>query len=400
MGIAAKHVSVIVVASAALALAISCGGSDNEGDGDGDGSGSGGSPTLNPNGPNGIDSNPEACQPSADESGCIGVAYEGESIDTDILVMFDVSCSMSCSIEDSGCCIQDGVEEYPRDEQRITPVRAAMTNFLTDPASAGIGVGLAYFGDHDLDQNNDPNVCSVEGHSDASVEIAPLPDNADALVASLDAKMPQGGTPTHLAIEGACAHVSEWKTTHPDNKTVVLLVTDGIPEYSCNANINRAVAAAEQCRAETGTPIYVLGVDSNNNGINNSLVQLDQIAEAGGTNEAYITDNADVEGSMLAALNAIRADAVIPCDLRIPDPPPGETMNPGLINLGICDAGGTLQTTPNVVDEGACDGNPGWYYDDPTQPEMIHLCEATCETVSVPGATLFYTIGCETQIVR
>lgn len=399
-----RRTSILVTGGAVLALAMSCGEGGEDGDGEGGrggGAGLGGTfATGSRPGGGGIDGTPGACSPSADESGCVGVAYEGEYASTDVFVMFDVSCSMSCSIEDSGCCISDGVEEYPREDWRLTPVRQAMTTFLNDPASAGIGVGLGYFGDHDLDENEDADVCTVAAHADAAVEIAPLPGNAPALISSLNAAMPQGGTPTHLAIEGACAVVDDWRAAHPGNKGVVLLVTDGIPEYSCDATIDRAVAAARDCYEQTGIEIYVLGVDANNNGQNSSLGQLNEIADAGGTEQAYLTTNDDVEGSMLAALNAIRADAVIPCDLQIPDPPAGETLNPMQVNLGICDAQGTLQTTPFVQDEGGCDGSPGWYYDDPNSPEMIHLCEVTCETVSVPGATLFYTIGCDTVVVR
>lgn len=398
-----RRSSVVLASGAAMVLAMSCGGGADDDGGDG---GTGGS-TLTPGfgtgstfSGGGIDSTPGACSPSADETGCVGVAYEGEHVATDVFVMFDVSCSMSCSIEDSGCCISNGEEEYPRDEWRLTPVRQAMTTFLNDPASAGLGVGLGYFGDHDLNDNRDAAVCTVAAHSDAAVEIAPLPGNAPALIASLNAAMPQGGTPTHLAIDGACAAVGDWRAAHPGNKTVVLLVTDGIPEHSCDANIDRAVAAARRCYEETGIEIYVLGVDANNNGRSDSLGQLNEIAEAGGTEQAYLTTNDDVEGSMLAALNAIRADAVIPCELQIPEPPPGETLNLMQVNLGICDAQGVLQTTPYVQEESGCDGGPGWYYDGGDGSELIQLCEVTCETVSVPGATLYYTIGCDTVVVR
>src|SRR5690606_17319255 len=143
-----------------------------------------------------------------------------------------------------------------------------------------------------------------------------------------------------------------------------------------------------------GFETYVLGVVANNN---NSLEQLHDIADAGGTDRAYLTDSSDVSGSVLAALNAIRADAVIPCDMQIPDPPNGEMLNPNRVNLGICNAAGGVVVTPYVAGESACAGSPGWYYDDPNSPEMIHLCDVTCDTVSVPGSTLYFNLGCVTQ---
>lgn len=337
---------------------------------------------------------PEACTPSADDSGCVGAAFEGESIPLDIYVMFDLSCSMSCNVDHSGCCRESNRPD-PLEEWRIQPVRAAMRSFLQDPASAGISVGLGFFGDHDVNNNRDPEICTVEAHSDAAVPIKKLPEAADELIAELDAGEPQGGTPTHLAIDGACTYASNWKDEHPGRKVVILLVTDGIPEHSCDADIRKARNAAEDCYDDgDGLETYVLGVVANNN---NSLDQLNEIAEAGGTDNAYLTDTNDVAGSVLEALNAIRADAAIPCDLNIPPPPNGETLNPAKVNLGICDPAGDVVVTPYVGSQGDCDG-PGWYYDDPNSPETIHLCEVTCDTVSIAGSSLFFTVGCDTRI--
>lgn len=344
-----------------------------------------------------IGDNPStSCTPQPDDTGCVGSAFEGESIPLDILVMFDLSCSMSCTVNQSGCCLPENAD-VP-ETWRLYPVRSAMRTFLQDPESAGIGIGLSFFGNHPLNDNRDPDVCSVEHYSTASVGIAPLPGNATALINALDAGMPEGGTPTHLALDGACAQVASWKTKKPGHKVVVLLVTDGIPEYSCNATIQLAETAAGNCFAGgAGTETYVLGVTANNNGQGSSLTQLDRIATAGGTDHAYLTNTNDVAGSMLAALNAIRADAVIPCNLKIPPPPQGETLAPDKINLGICNPSGQPVPTPYVGDVKSCGDHAGWYYDDPNLPSTIHLCNVTCETVKAAGSSLFFSVGCKTQ---
>jgi len=350
--------------------------------------------TTTGTGGTGIDPEPPtSCAPAADDSGCVGATFEGESIPLDIYVMFDLSCSMSCSVDHSGCCRQSDNPD-PLEQWRIQPVREAMRTFLQDPMSAGISVGLGFFGDHDVNNPEDPAVCNVEAHSDATVPIKKLPGAASDLIAELDAGEPQGGTPTHLAIDGACVYASDWKAKHASHKVVVLLVTDGIPEHSCEADIHKARTAAEACYDDgDGLETYVLGVVANNN---NSLDQLNDIAEAGGTDHAYLTNTADVAGSVLEALNAIRADAVIPCDLNIPPPPMGETLNPAKVNLGVCDPAGDVVVTPYVDSQSDCDG-PGGYYDDPNSPEAIHLCEVTCETVSLAGSSLFFSVGCDTQ---
>ncbi len=395
-GSIARGGSLLLLLGVTLGAGVACGGADDSAFyGNAGASGGTKGTTINVGG--GTGNRPgtgggAACTPSPDDQGCVGTAFEGENIPLDIYVMFDLSCSMSCSIDKVGCCRLD--DPVPEDQWRIQPVRQAMTTFLRDPASAGIGVGLGFFGDHDRSLDNDPMICSVEEHSDATVEIQPLPGAADQLITELDAGLPQAGTPTHLAIDGACVYVDAWKQANPSHKVVILLVTDGIPEAACGANIDLATAAATTCYdGGTGFQTYVLGVVANNN---NSLDQLNSIAAAGGTEHAYLTNTTDVGGSVLAALNAIRGDAVIPCNLQLPPPPDGQTLDTSLVNLGICDAAGTAQVTPYVDTPSDCDG-PGWYYDDPGSPAAIQLCEATCDTVSVPGASLFFSVGCATQ---
>src|SRR5690606_22582915 len=202
------------------------------------------------------------CEPPADDSGCIGEAFEGENIPLDIYVMFDLSCSMSCSVDKQGCCRRDDPD--PLEEWRIQPVRDAMRQFLQDPASKGIGVGLGFFGDHESSQDDDPQICSVENHADATVGIERLPDAAPGLITALEAGEPQGGTPTHLAIEGSCVYVNDWREQHLGHKVVILLVTDGVPEAACDANIDLATAAAADCYDDgRGFQTYVLGVVAN-----------------------------------------------------------------------------------------------------------------------------------------
>jgi len=41
-----------------------------------------------------------------------------------------------------------------------------------------------------------------------------------------------------------------------------------------------------------------------------------------------------------------------------------------------------------------CDGNGGWYYDDPSSPTMIKLCEATCRALSTGSMQVEF--GCDT----
>jgi len=177
------------------------------------------------------------------------------------------------------------------------------------------------------------------------------------------------------------------------HKVVILLVTDGVPEAACDANIELATTAAAECYDDgKGFQTYVLGVVANNN---NSLEQLNQIAAAGGTDNAYLTDTDDIAGSVLKALNAIRADATIPCTLPVPEPRDGSPVDYNYVNLGICDAGGDNLPTYYVPSASDCGEAGSWYYEDTADGKAIQLCEATCERVSLAGAELFFSVGCK-----
>lgn len=327
-----------------------------------------------------------SCLPTPDDEGCVGEQYEGESLPLDVYVLFDQSCSMSCPISRGGpgqCCMGDP-------NGRILPVRDAMDAFLHDPESAGIGFGLGYFGYMPIGSTS----CNPQDYDSPAV---PLDNrNADAIATSLRNAQPTGETPTGAAIRGTCEYVRQAKVQRPGRSTVILLVTDGIPETpvsGCGATLEDAVAAANECATNSADPtkIYVLGVGQ-------ALQNLNQIAVAGRTEKAYLVEGGDVAQSVLAALNAIRGSASIPCQFQIPTPASGDTLDFNRVNLGICDAGGQNQPTFRVQNAGDCAGTPGWYYDDPANPQKILLCDASCATVSVPGARLQYSVGCETRV--
>ncbi|HEX3597146.1 MAG TPA: vWA domain-containing protein [Polyangiaceae bacterium] len=328
-----------------------------------------------------------------DLAGCVGDRYAGEEIPLDIYIMFDVSCSMSCPAEETGpglCCMGGP-------NPRIDQVRSAVTTFLNDPTSTGLGVGIGYFGFMQGGQTS----CDPSKYSSPSVPIGALPGNVSALTASLDAARPTGETPTGAAIRGACTYASQWQAKTPAHKTVVLLVTDGFPEApttsangGCTPTIEDAVQAATTCAAHNPPlPVYVVGVGM-------QLTNLGDIATAGGTKMPYIVGGADITQQILDALNQIRATAQIPCHIKLPPPPAGTTLKLDEVNVGSCAASGQGQIFNNVPEMTGCDAKSGgWYYDDPASPQQIILCSPTCDAVNAPGATLFASVGCQTQTI-
>jgi hypothetical protein len=354
----------------------------------GNSSSQGGQGTTSSSG--GVSSATDICA-STDLAGCVGDRYAGEQIPLDIYIMFDVSCSMSCPSEETGpgLCCRGG----PR--PRIDQVRNATTTFLRDPASAGMGVGIGYFGFMQGGQTS----CDPSRYSSPSVAIANLPGNADALVNSLNSVEPTGETPTGAAIRGACTYASQWQAKTPGHKTVVLLVTDGFPEApstsqngGCTPTIQDAVQAATTCANHNPPlPVYVVGVGE-------QLANLGDIAVAGGTKQPFIVGGADITQQIVTALNQIRALAQIPCHVKLPPPPAGQDLKIDQVNVGYCAPGGTGTIFTNVPDAPGCDANGGgWYYDDPADPKQIILCGPTCDLVNTPGGSLFASVGCQTK---
>jgi hypothetical protein len=351
------------------------------------GRGGGGSTPVTGAGGSGAGSNSgTSCALSPDQNGCVGEQFEGEGVPLDVYILFDQSCSMSCPISRGGpgqCCSGGP-------DPRIAPVRAALDSFLHDPESRGIGFGLGYFGFDPLGQAT----CNPAEFDHPAIAIAQ--NQADTLMSSLNAAVPTGETPTGAALRGACSYIRGQNKAHPGRQTVVLLVTDGIPETpvsKCGATLPDAVQAAIDClaSAQGSVKTYVLGVGQ-------ALSNLDQIAQAGGTKKAYLVDGGDVTSSILSALNSIRGDAAIPCQLEIPPPPADQTLDLNLVNVGVCDGNGVTEPTPNVVTADRCGNSPGWYYDSTTNPQRIMLCKASCATVTAPSARLYFSVGCATQV--
>lgn len=395
-------------ASLPLALSSTIGCSGDDGEAEENSAGSGGIPGLNLAGTNGlgnvgtgggamVSNNGNTCTIEDDGSGCVGQAYEGESIPLDIYIMFDQSGSMCNCVDPVFDMIGRPCPDAECNATRMDAVREAASLFMKDPESQGVGVGLGYFGKQTIGMAS----CDEADYEDAAVEIGVLPGQAKVMMSSLDKSEPTGETPSGAAIRGACTYTQSWKKAHPDHETVILLLTDGRPEApvtcgdgagACCPTIDDAVEAASTClEGNPGIRTYVLGVGP-------MLDNLDSIASAGGTERAYLVEGGDVANQVLEALRTIRGDA-IPCTMGLPSPPGGLALAYDQVNITYaspsCEP--TYYSYVETVD--ACPDEGGWYYDDPNAPQNIKLCPTSCDQVAAPGGKLVFTVGCETRTV-
>lgn len=97
-----------------------------------------------------------------------------------------------------------------------------------------------------------------------------------------------------------------YQAANPEQSTVVVFVTDGEPN-GCAEDWDEIAALAADALGAAGVLTFAVGLtDPNGQGVN--VQSMNQLAAAGGTDEAYfVTDGAGSSADLLATLNAIRA---------------------------------------------------------------------------------------------
>lgn len=321
------------------------------GTGGGGGAGGFGNPTF----PTAGSTQPISGTGGGDPNVCDADFYTGERKRLDIYMMVDDSGSM--------------VPWWPATLE-------AISLFFNDPGSAGVGVGLQFFG----------RACEPEYYATPAVPIAPLPENKMSLEVAFPL-IPIEGTATLPAMQGAITHARSWATANPDAKTVVLLVTDGIPS-ECESTVENVSAVVAE--GFSGTPsiqTFVIGLGD--------LGALNMFAQAGGTDQALVIEPGAAP-ALVAALNAIRS-AALPCEFALPDNN-GGAVELDKVNLRHVDLAGTETTIPNVPDAAGCRDTGGWHYDMSTGTTQLVACPASCAQLN-GGGEVTVVLGCPTLVV-
>jgi hypothetical protein len=276
------------------------------------------------------------------------------------------------------------------------PVNTGMKAFFADTKSAGYNASLQFFpAPGDL-----ATTCGAS-YDQPLVPLTSLAAGAP-LGAALDGASPQGGTPTLPALVGALHYAQTTAAARPDEKTVVVLVTDGEPGLMvdgvfspgcANNDISHVAAAAKEgFEAAQSIPTYVIGVGS-------SLTKLETIAKAGGTDHAFlvpVSNPTQTRSELQTAFEAIRSQVKVSCNFAVPAAPAGQTLDKDHINVAFTDGAGAV--TPLVYSKD-CSAPNGWRYDNAGAPTQIELCAGTCGTAqSDPNGKLTVAVGCKTNV--
>jgi len=280
----------------------------------------------------------------------------------------------------------------------------ALNAFFTDAKSDGLKVALRFFPDDkpvpgcagDTGGSCDPVACSQPLVPLGTLLAAPGDPHETALLSAIASATPSDpstaagrtGTPMHPALQGALSWAASTQAMLPNERVVVVLVTDGEPNGCQNNRVDAIAALASEARTQNGIMTYAIGIQGSQE------ESMNQIAQAGGTERAFFSsDAASAQQDLLNALNAIRSN-VLACDFNLPA---GGNLDPNKINIQFTGADGTPQTLLRT-DAASCAGG-GWYYDDPAAPRAIRLCESTCNTVQgAVQAKIEVVVGCATQV--
>jgi hypothetical protein len=253
--------------------------------------------------------------------------------------------------------------------------------------------------------------CDAGAYAKPAVEIGLVSQNLPLVDQALKFQTPQGLTPTGPALKGAIDHARAFGASHPDETVVVLLATDGLPTQCGQDRTNQGLGALEPI--ENVADIAASGLNGNNPvrtfvfgvfqpGDTSGIDNLNQIAKAGGTEQAAIIDSSgEVDEQFLTALRAIRSGQ-LGCEFQLPT----STAPLDYFHVNLQFRSGTSTQQLAFVRDGAgCNATPaGWHYDvDPNQskPSSIQVCPDVCTQIKATdsaSASIQMQLGCATII--
>ena len=265
-----------------------------------------------------------------------------------------------------------------------TSAGAAMKSFFESSSSAGISASLTFFPKYDA------GFCDTTEYTVPDVSVTSLP--SPMFGAAIDATAPrpgQGGTPTVAALTGAMGYAQTLRSTSAsDSSFALVMVTDGIPEV-CSDKGDVGPASLVAALNSGSVPTYVVGVGD-------SLANLNQIAFAGGTKQAFIVSTSNpqqTQADLSAAIKTIKTSALT-CDYKIPSPPSGQTLDPTKVNVQYTPTGGAAAV---IAYDPTCASGVGWHYDNETSPTRVIACDTTCDSIKGDAGKVDLVFGCTTH---
>jgi hypothetical protein len=312
----------------------------------------------------------------AGDGACTGVASEAESVPVDLFIMMDRSQSLGNVVPETG-------------QTRWEALREAVGAFVAAASEDDLRVGIGFFGR--TGGNDEQLDCDADFYAEPVVEVGPVADVGEELLTAMDDTFPGGLTPTVPALTGALEYAADFAEDNPERATFVVLVTDGHPTQCDPSSVAAVADVAEAARtADPSVRTYVVGLDAEFN--------LDNIALAGGTLQAFLVDSQSVTDSFVTALRNVSNERLA-CEYAIPPPPSGtQLIDFDEVQVTYTTADGETEEIPFLDSAEACSRNPngGWYYEGSPDPTRIRVCPCTCTRFQAGRVDV--RLGCRPRI--
>ncbi len=306
------------------------------------------------------------------DAACASVSEEGRAMPLNLFIMFDKSSSQVGTKWDAA--------------------KAGLGAFVSDSKSAGIRAALGFF---PRPADATP-ACDQKAYATPRVPFDVLPQNAGPISAAIGQETPDGvNTPIYPALGGAILSAMGEAKSRPGEAGAVLLVTDGEPTGpapTCggvNPEDPAEIAKLAQTGASSSPAVrtFVIGLP----GVSSQIAN--QIALAGGTQQAFLVAGTNIQADFQNALNQVRGNA-LPCDYQLPAKLADKSFAYDKVNVDYTKLG--TQNSEVVPQSAGCAGE-GWRYDDPKNPQRILLCDATCSRIKKDaGGKVEIRLGCDT----
>jgi hypothetical protein len=268
-----------------------------------------------------------------------------------------------------------------------------------------LAVGLFFYPNMDTEGGDTPRPISACVNVNEGLAVASLTDQHRArIIDALDNQEPNGWTPTH----GAYRHSLESSllpSTLPGQK-YLLLITDGAPTLTLDCEGSQRNGQVQPVDPD---PIIDEVAKARREGVRTFLIGspgsepgrewMSEAAIQGATARAGchvdgapychmdMTTAPDFGAALRAGLNQVTGE--IACTYDIPEPPMGQSIDPGLVNLIVTTSSGASQL---VLPDSMGDCVEGWQL----MGNQVVLCDGTCSRVQQDGASLQLLFGCET----
>jgi hypothetical protein len=308
---------------------------------------------------------------------CAAQSAASELRKLSLAFLFDVSGSM-------------GSGNRMRFDTKWVPVVAATEAFFAEEDAAALSASLTFFPRADAGTRCTPDAYLVPDVPETALPSPLFSEAIRGLNYSFASNNWRMSTPTLAAYSGLVASLD---SAPSDTLRAIVMVTDGVPEQCQGANDIQLVAEAVR---NSGVQTFAIGVaNPPGDQTPNNLPNLDLVAEAGGTERAFIiaTGNpAQTQAEFKAVIDEIRGTS-LSCNMQIPLPPVGTVFVPEQVN--VIYGSGTADDARLTYDP-ECGVPDAWRYDDPAAPSSIILCPESCGRAQREvSASLKVEFGCE-----